>query len=122
MRKILFIISCFTLLSCVSQNTTNNKNYSLAPALNHPLDGSVQFQTIPYFDRDDVIKEQPYPGLYIIEIAEDKSFNTAIDVDTVPALISHYSTNFELEYGKTYFWRVAYINKTDRYCEPFLKT
>lgn len=111
---LLYLLSALIITSCVNKDGAIQESSSQVPVINHPVDGSAQYQTIPYFDWDDVVKEQPYPGKYIIQIAEDKRFKSLIDVDTVPALISHYSTNFELEYGKNYYWKVAYMNNDER--------
>ncbi len=80
-----------------------------------PADKSTEYLTIPYFAWKDVPSKLPYPGYYRIEVATDRSFKDVIDKAALPAMINHYSPNFELDYGKTYYWRIAYTkNKDDR--------
>ena len=69
--------------------------------------------TIPQFSWEDVVDQQRYPGQYIIQIAKDAKFRQMVDVDTVPALINYYSTDFQLAYDRTYHWRVAYIDEKE---------
>jgi len=97
------MVALFTLiLSCVSYAAL-----AQVPVLNHPINSTTIFQTIPYFDWQDHVAE-PYAGEYQIEISQDVNFTSITDTETIPAIISHYSTNIELVRGSTYFWRVRY--------------
>ncbi len=80
------------------------------PSLEHPLNGSTQYQTLPYFEWNDAVPA-PYSGKYQIQIATDSNFVSLVDNDIIPATISWYATTNELTRGETYHWRVRHIHE-----------